>query len=325
MKRLLSVLTVFLPLLAVAQFAPSVGQLGTTAIHADSSIFTNWANGCIISRGPQNISAPAIGVTTVGDSLSAIGKAGENGVVSLGDGGFAILTFSRSITNGEGWDFAIFENSFSDDFLELAFVEVSSDGINYVRFPATSNTQDTLQVDGFGVVDATKMNNLAGKYRATYGTPFDLEELISSPLLDINAITHIKIIDVIGCINPVYATLDHFGNIINEPWPTQFPSGGFDLDAVGVIHQAPLSVSETQITNHVEIYPNPAKNYIQIKCNNQRISRVKIVSTAGLTLWDEQNQENFKKIDVSQFEKGVYIVSVEINGIFVNRKMIIAY
>ena len=35
-------------------------------------------------------------------------KAGENGVVSLGDGGSAILTFSKPIKNETGWDFAIF-------------------------------------------------------------------------------------------------------------------------------------------------------------------------------------------------------------------------
>ena len=40
----------------------------------------------------------------------AIGAPG-NGIVSLGDGGEAILSFERFIENGPGWDFAIFENS----------------------------------------------------------------------------------------------------------------------------------------------------------------------------------------------------------------------
>ena len=150
MKKLLSILTVFLPMLAVAQFAPSVGQMGTTAIHADSSIFIDWASGCTIIRGNQDISSPSLGITTVGDNSCAIGKAGQNGVVSLGDGGEAILTFNSPIINGIGFDFAVFENSFSDLFLELAFVEVSSDGINFFGFPATSLTQDTLQIDGYG-------------------------------------------------------------------------------------------------------------------------------------------------------------------------------
>jgi hypothetical protein len=115
--------------------------------------------------------------------------------------GSAILTFQNPISNGTGFDFAIFENSFNDVFLELAFVEVSSDGVNYIRFPATSNTQTTTQIGPFdNTGDATKLNNLSGKYRAQYGTPFDLQELTGNPLLNINAITHIKIIDVVGSI-----------------------------------------------------------------------------------------------------------------------------
>ena len=31
---------------------------------------------------------------------------------------------------------------------------------------------------------------------------------------------------------------DSLGNWINDPWPTNFQTSGFDLDAVGVIHQA---------------------------------------------------------------------------------------
>ena len=83
------------------------------------------------------------------------------------------MQFSTPIFDGANWDFAVFENGFSDTFLELAYVEVSSDGINYFQFPCTSYTQDTLQIGGFGSVDATKIDNLAGKYRAHYGTPFD--------------------------------------------------------------------------------------------------------------------------------------------------------
>ena len=41
---------------AFAQFAPPAGQIGSTAIHADSSIFVGWANACSLTRGYQDIS-----------------------------------------------------------------------------------------------------------------------------------------------------------------------------------------------------------------------------------------------------------------------------
>ena len=45
-------------------------------------------------------------------------------------------------------------------FLELDFVEVSSDGVNYFRFPATSYTDTTVQTGSFGSTDATKINKI---------------------------------------------------------------------------------------------------------------------------------------------------------------------
>ena len=55
-----------------AQFAPSAGQPGTTAIFKDSSAFVAWANSCKIIRGLQDISSPANGYANVGDSASAL-------------------------------------------------------------------------------------------------------------------------------------------------------------------------------------------------------------------------------------------------------------
>jgi hypothetical protein len=197
-----------------------------------------WATGATVVQGPQNITNPNGPFANVGSAEAATGAPDGSGIVSLGDGGNAILTFAQPIANGAGFDFAVFENSFSDTFLELAFVEVSSDGVNFFRFPAHSETQTATQVDGFGNIDCRFINNLAGKYRANFGTPFDLSDIPDNPLLNKDRITHVKVIDVIGTIDPQYASRDSFGNIVNDPYPTPFGSCGFDLDAVGVINQA---------------------------------------------------------------------------------------
>ena len=140
----------------------------------------------------------------MGDENSAIGQAGQNGVVSLGDGGTATLTFPNSIYNGPGFDFAVFENGFATSdsmaFLEFAFVEVSSDGVNFIRFHSTSLIQDSIQIPMTGI-NCSLVNNLAGKYTYGFGTPFDLEELMNEPALDVNHITHIRLIDVVGSIS----------------------------------------------------------------------------------------------------------------------------
>lgn len=229
-------------------FDPAAGQPGSNAIAHDDARIVAWASAVgKLDRGLQDASDPELGDVTYGSPEWATGPADAEidslPVVSLGDGGWIEMLFGAPITNGPGADFAVFENGIIDTFLELAFVEVSSDGMNFVRFPAVSLTPTTSQVDPFGALDATNLHNLAGKYRRGFGTPFDLAELASlAPLLDITHITRVRIVDVVGSINPQYATYDASAprpNIVNDPWPTGFETGGFDLDAIGVLHQIP--------------------------------------------------------------------------------------
>jgi hypothetical protein len=235
--------------LKAGPFAPPAGQPGSDAIDQTSPLFKGWATDVVqLVRGPMDISHPELGSASFGTAANALGPATGNpsDVVSLGDGGSITLGFASGIRNGPGADFAVFENGFGDAFLELGFVEVSSNGVDFFRFPSISLTPTATQVGSFGTLDATNLYDLAGKYRAGFGTPFDLAELAGvSPLLDIDHVTQVRIVDVTGSINPLYATHDSLGNIVNDPWPTPFASSGFDLDAVGVLHTVPEPASLT--------------------------------------------------------------------------------
>ncbi len=224
-------------------FAPAAGQAGSTAIRYDSPLFISWASGVSqLVRGPVDISdpmGPAASYGEISDVLGVSDAIADNfPVLSLGDGGSITLTFTSPIMDGAGADFAVFENGLNNFFLELAFVEVSSNGSNFHRFQSYSETPTATQIGSFSLLDPTNLHNLAGKYRSGYGTPFDLAELNGMPGLNLAAVTHIRITDVVGSINPTYASRDSQNRIINDPWRTAFDTGGFDLDAIGVIHQA---------------------------------------------------------------------------------------
>lgn len=307
MKRFF--LFLFLPATLAAQFAPAAGQPGSTAIKKDSSIIINWANACNVNRGLQDISNPGLGLTTVGENSNAIGAADVNGVISLGDGGSAILTFPQAIRNGSGFDFCVFENSFDPGFLELAFVEVSSDGINFTRFPAVSNTQNTVQIGPFDTSnDAAKLNNLAGKYIGGYGVPFDLQELSGIVGLDIDHITHVKIMDVVGCIQPSFARYDKNNNIINDLWSTPFPSGGFDLDAVGVINQAPVGIEEEK-QEQIKLYYSNEKVFLN-SLNND-IKFCKLIDLSGKVVKALDSDNRVIELDLSELQNGIYLLEVK--------------
>lgn len=292
-----------------AQFAPGVGQPGTTAMYKDSSAFTGWATKCSISRGLQDISVSSGPYASVGDSTSAFGKAGTTGVVSLGDGGIATLQFASPIQNGPGPDLAVFENSFDDSFLELAFVEVSSDDGTYFRFPAVSNTDATTQTAAFGLTDPTKIHNLAGKYRGNYGTPFDLSDIPDNLLLNKQAITHVRIIDVVGCIQDQYCTRDANNNKVNDPWPTAFGSGGFDLDAVGAIHQqgAATSVEEEAPAFAADIFPNPAIDQLYIRVATNEDYDLRVINVLGEAVMQAHNADH---LSVGQLKEGIYTLEI---------------
>ncbi|MBU1195992.1 MAG: PEP-CTERM sorting domain-containing protein [Proteobacteria bacterium] len=172
----------------------------------------------------------------------ALGAAvgGSFDIVCLGRGGSITMTFDTPVANGDGADFAVFENSFSASFLELAYVEVSTNGVDFVRFDNYSYTSSP--VGGFGSVDASNLYQLAGKHQQGLGTLFDLDMLQyntgqDASILDLNAIYYIRLVDIVGD----GTAFDTAGNIIYDPYPTT-GSAGFDLDAIGVLNPGTSAV-----------------------------------------------------------------------------------
>jgi hypothetical protein len=253
---------------AAGIFAPAAGQAGSTAVAAGSPAIRSWASGIVDYTAGANVD---LGFQTPGKALGQAGNSdGSNAgynydIVSLGNGGSITLSFATPIANGAGNDFAVFENSFSDTFLELAWVEVSSNGSDFTRFPAFSLTG--LPVSAFGSMDPGNVEGVAGKYRGGYGTPFDLEQLSGTPGLDLGNIGYVRLVDIvgdgsapndltpqaladwlnisIGLLPPaLFQIADNAPAAIFDPYPT-VGSGGFDLDAVGAMNLAavPLPAS----------------------------------------------------------------------------------
>lgn len=211
--------------------------------------------------------APSPGVNAAnGNAAQALGPIGstpDGFTVSLGDltateisGGLApgeiTLRMSAPLRNGAGWDLAVFENAFAffppdDDkvFAELAYVEVSTDGVTFARFPAESLTTTLFEPFGpsFAGIDPTDVHNLAGASRSLQGTPFDFSELggvaeVLSGAVQVDNINYVRLIDIPGD----GSWLDAEGRGIREAWPTTdltFGNGGLDLDAVAGRYPVP--------------------------------------------------------------------------------------
>lgn len=292
------------------QFDGIVGSENCQAISCEDPQIVGWAATCEVDRGWQNVEnqMPAV---TYGEAANAVGQVTNSTVevVSLGDGGAALLTFDAPIQNGVGYDFAVFENALNDIFLELAFVEVSSDGVHFYRFPATSLTSTALQISSTGTVDAQNLSNLAGKYKVGWGTPFDLAQLSGYSNLDLNAITHIKVVDVVGSVDAQWATFDRNGNAINDPYPTDFASGGFDLAGVAVMNGwMPVGVEENSTADCWKVFPNPCCNSVQI--SDLKINTpISLYNAYGQLLWQGIASDSRFVLDLSTFADGFYLLN----------------
>lgn len=328
MKHKILLITLLFCKFSYAQFDPQVGFGSTQAIHRDSSIIKGWATSCNVTRGWQNYMDTSLGKATVGSEFYGTLKA-DGSVISLGDSGIAILQFENPISDKEGPDFCVFENGFTlgnskpESHMELAFVEVSSDGIHYVRFPVHTFIDTTIQLGNFDVSNASLVDGLAGKYIGGYGTPFDLNIFAALSSININRITHVKLIDVVGNKDAQYPARDKNGRKIIDPWPTPFPASGFDLDAVGVINQ----LYQTNVLENekfaISVYPNPVKTGENLVLNHlENNSQICITNLQGGTVWNEKASEKII-IETAHFEKGIYLLSITQNNQTIHQKIVI--
>jgi hypothetical protein len=181
--------------------------------------------------------------TSVNDSFKVPANAYgpiDGSLVVLGDRGSITMTFDAPIADGDGYDLAVFENGFAygdGDYLELAYVEVSSDGEAFARFDSASRR--AAPVGAFEAQLPGELGGLAGKDLSGKGTPFDLGVLrsdaaVRSGAVDLDRITHVRLQDIKGD----GLDLDSFGRPIHDPDPVA-GSAGFDLAGIGVINEAP--------------------------------------------------------------------------------------
>ncbi len=296
MFRIFVIIITLAPALnALAQYSSPYRQIGVNGYIGDDHRHADPFNDIDARKNPlfRGFAGGYVNYLPAGDvwpqwtdAASALGPAtGEHyHIVSLGDlnqsqidagaaPGEITLTFNEPnniIRDKAGYDFVIFENGApvewptdpglgfvaGEIFAELAYVEVSTDGVNYVRFPAVSLTPELT--GPYGSLNPNNLYNFAGKHinnnGICTGTPFDLDDIQTDPKVlagqvDPNNIRFVRIIDIPGngsfqdnAVSLVDPNSDPDWNNysdnhpIYDAWET-WGSGGFDLEAVGVLRQ----------------------------------------------------------------------------------------
>lgn len=140
--------------------------------------------------------------------------AGSLDVLTLGEGGSVVLGFDVTIVDGPGADLTVWENGFvvggSSVFAEILYVEVSSNGTDFARFP-TSYPGSGSKMGSFRGLSggmpglANVVTNTISPFDAAVsgGESFDLADLASDPLVtsgtvDLGAIAFVRLVDVLA-------------------------------------------------------------------------------------------------------------------------------
>jgi hypothetical protein len=124
----------------------------------------------------------------------------------------------------------------------------------------------------------------------------------------------------VGSLLPEIGSRDFAGNLINDPWPTPFPSSGFDLHAIGYIHFAiPESLNEKIGNDQVSIFPNPILNGREVTIKSAKgFKEVKITNSYGeVVIKKFFNQEIKDENILLQLNPGLYNIEILNEGSFI--------
>jgi len=271
---------------------------------------------------PEMALGPSYSNTVYSDHIFDIVSLGDLSQADINAGtapGQITLSFTGTISDQNGYDFVVFENGFyygpNQYFCELGYVEVSSDGVNFARFPSVSLTAG--RVGAYGMIDITNVYNLAGKHineGGEYtGTPFDLSEIANEPnvvngFVDVNNILYVRIVDIPGsgdfsdkaakfidpCTWPDWNYYDT-NHPVYDAWLT-WDSGGFDLEAIGVLqpqeYGGDINLDGVVDFEDLEIFTQCWLNHFG---QNNYLSRCDLAKPKDLTV-------NFR--DFAEFAKG---------------------
>jgi hypothetical protein len=206
---------------------------------------------------------------------------GSLDVLTLGIRGDVTLGFDVDITNGPQADFTVDENVFlvgsNSIFAEYGFIEVSTNGVDFARFPNLGLPSSTVFRSAPGLAGgnpclANVFFNSIDPFDPVVsgGDSFDLAELsadstVTSGMVDLNLIRFVRLVNasLTGADFDAVAVIQHTGNQVQGQ-----PSCDLYRDAQGFLHLVmsdPNGLSDLDLTNW-----KASINFVPIPLNRLR-------------------------------------------------------
>ena len=125
--------------------------------------------------------------------------------------------------------------------------------------------------------------------------------------------------------NVGYMVADVQFDNVNEPVHVRYyveDINGVKYDSLDLVITTTLSTKEIKNTASINAYPNPANDVINLAVQGSTDNSMKMIDVLGNVIVEEKFGTS-KKLDVSQFKNGVYILTVYSNGKLVQTKRVV--
>ncbi|MDR2037699.1 MAG: T9SS type A sorting domain-containing protein [Bacteroidales bacterium] len=208
-----------------------------------------------------------------------------------------------------------------DNFPEYPGDEVTFSGTLVSLDINDSNPQFVrIKPLAYGYADNRPFTNMGPPYLPDNPKTFDLLEGSGGNAFDID-----WAVDEHG--NPVELEGIDFIKIytavnINAGW-----LGEISTEVCGIIDVSPddiTSASSSKYMPVIQIYPNPANEYIHIQSpDNKLITHIEIWDVSGKTMYHHLPAKDDLSISVSDYPDGIYIIRIMIEGKQVTRKFVV--
>ena len=112
----------------------------------------------------------------------------------------------------------------------------------------------------------------------------------------------------------------------NKPYlPSSWWTGSYHyIDDVSVIClDCSVGISETEIENKVNIFPNPVSDYLNIKFDDIYPEKITLFNAMGETLFVKNQLSGNTQINVSDYQAGIYFLKIETKENSVSKRFLI--
>ncbi len=117
---------------------------------------------------------------------------------------------------------------------------------------------------------------------------------------------------------PYYHTRDIVWNAVDGKNALFYVAAGDGI--VAKINYQDLSISNVEFQTTVNVYPNPAKDYICIDLPEEKIKSIKLYNLLGVLL--KEQKDNKTSMDISSLPQGMHLLSIETDEIVITKKII---